>query len=63
MEIKNCKNHEKQNPNFFCFDDKKFLCDACFKEHKIHNIEIISQVKKNEKFINMHSEINLLQIL
>ncbi len=48
MEIKNCINHEKQNPNFFCFDDKKFLCDACFKEHRKHNIETISEIKKYE---------------
>ena len=50
MEIKKCINHDNQNPNFFCFDDKKFLCDACFKEHRKHNIVIISDIKKYEKF-------------
>ena len=50
MEIKKCINHKNQNPNFFCFDDKKFLCDACFKEHRKHNIVIISDIKKYEKF-------------
>ena len=48
MEIKKCINHKNQNPNFFCFDDKKFLCDACFKEHRKHNIETISEIKKYE---------------
>jgi hypothetical protein len=49
MEMKKCINHENQNPNFFCFDDKKFLCDSCFKEHRKHNIQIISEIKKCEK--------------
>ena len=45
---KKCANHQWQNPNFYCFDDKKFLCDACFKEHRKHNIETISEIQKTE---------------
>ena len=43
-----CANHQWQNPNFFCFDDQQFLCDACFKDHKWHNIETISEIQKTE---------------
>lgn len=45
-----CSNHEKQNPNFYCFEEKEFLCDACFKEHKKHDIETLSEIQKSEKF-------------
>ena len=43
-----CVNHQDKNPNFFCFDEKVLLCDACFKEHRKHNIEVISEIKKND---------------
>ena len=45
---KQCYQHKEINPNFYCFDDKKFLCDPCFKEHRKHNLEVISEIEKNE---------------
>ena len=49
---KECFNHKTLNSNFYCFDDKVFLCDICFKEHKKHNIEVISEIEKQEKIYN-----------
>ena len=43
-----CVNHQDKNSNFFCFDEKVLLCDTCFKEHRKHNIEVISEIKKND---------------
>ena len=45
-----CVNHQDKPSNFFCFDEKVLLCDACFKEHRKHNIEVKSQLKKNDTF-------------
>ena len=42
-----CINHQDKNSNFYCFDEKVFLCDTCFKDHKKHNIEVKSEIKKN----------------
>ena len=55
-----CANHQWQNPNFFCFDDQQFLCDACFKDHKWHNIETISEIQKTENFYKSLLKKNLL---
>ena len=41
-----CFYHD-ENFNFYCFDDKKFLCDNCFKNHRKHNIDLKSQLIKN----------------
>ena len=41
-------NHQDKNSNFYCFDEKVFLCDTCFKDHKKHNIEVKSEIKKND---------------
>ena len=43
-----CINHQEKNSNFYCFDEKVFLCDTCFKAHKKHNIEVKSEIKKND---------------
>ena len=43
-----CINHQDKNSNFYCFDERVFLCDTCFKEHKKHNIEVKSEIKKND---------------
>lgn len=43
-----CINHQDKNSNFYCFDEKVFLCDSCFKDHKKHNIEVKSEIKKND---------------
>ena len=43
-----CVNHQDKNSNFFCFDEKVLLCDSCFKEHRKHNIEVKSELKKND---------------
>jgi len=49
---KECYQHKGIKSNFFCFDDKKFLCDHCFKEHRKHNLEVISEIEKNEMIYN-----------
>ena len=43
-----CINHQDKNSNFYCFYEKVFLCDTCFKDHKKHNIEVKSEIKKND---------------
>ena len=35
-------NHKESKFSFYCFDDKSYLCDECFREHKDHKIEIKS---------------------
>lgn len=45
---KKCVNHQDKVSNFFCFDEKILLCDTCFKEHRKHNIEVKSELKKND---------------
>lgn len=45
---KKCVNHQDKASNFFCFDEKILLCDTCFKEHRKHNIEVKSELKKND---------------
>ena len=53
-----CVNHQDKVSNFFCFDEKVLLCDTCFKEHKRHNIEVKSEIKKNEIFYQNISKKN-----
>ena len=47
-----CFNHKDEDFLFYCFDDKKFICDKCFKDHKKHNIDIKSELKKNSLIYN-----------
>lgn len=35
-----CSIHQNVPFEFFCFDDRTFLCGKCFKEHKKHKMEI-----------------------
>ena len=42
----NCINHKDSKFLFYCFDDKSYLCEECFREHKSHNLEIKSDIKK-----------------
>ena len=37
---KKCRNHPNLDFEFFCFDDKTFLCENCLKQHKKHNFEL-----------------------
>ena len=46
---KTCVNHKNESFNFYCFDDKQFLCDNCFKEHRKHNIEVKSELIKSDR--------------
>ena len=46
---KTCINHKNESFNFYCFDDKQFLCDNCFKEHRKHNIEVKSELIKSDR--------------
>ena len=50
--IKICYQHKGRNSHFYCFDDKKFICDNCFKEHRSHNLEVISEIEKIEMIYN-----------
>ena len=53
---KKCSKHKNENFIFYCFDDKKFLCDTCFKEHRKHNIEVKSELIKFDKNYKSLSE-------
>ena len=48
---KRCFYHKDTVFSFFCFDDKKFLCSKCFKDHKKHNIEIVDDLKERTLFM------------
>lgn len=50
VKDKKCSHHKNTIFSFYCFDDKKFLCSKCFKEHKKHNIEIIDDLKEKSLF-------------
>ena len=41
----NCINHKDSKFLFYCFDDKSYLCDECYREHKLHKIEIKTDIK------------------
>ena len=47
----NCINHKDSKFLFYCFDDKSYLCEECFREHKSHNLEIKSDIKKVSDFV------------
>ena len=55
-----CVNHQDKNSNFFCFDEKVLLCDSCFKEHRKHNIEVKSELKKNDTLFRSITKKNSL---
>ena len=55
-----CVNHQDKNSNFFCFDEKVLLCDSCFKEHRKHNIEVKSELKKNDTLFRSITQKNAL---
>ena len=57
-----CVNHQDKNSNFFCFDEKVLLCDSCFKEHRKHNIEVKSELKKNDTLFRSITQKNSLII-
>ena len=48
---KTCSIHKNTIFSFYCFDDKKFLCSKCFKDHKKHNIEIIDDLREKSLFL------------
>ena len=50
INSKKCCHHKDLIFSFYCFDDKSFLCNKCFKEHKKHNIEIIDDLKEKSLF-------------
>ena len=47
----NCVNHKDSKFLFYCFDDKSYLCEKCFRKHKSHNVEIKEDLKKVSAFI------------
>ena len=47
----NCVNHKDSKFLFYCFDDKSYLCEKCFREHKSHNVEIKEDIKKVSAFV------------
>ena len=52
-EENNCVNHQNNKFLFYCFDDKSYLCEECFREHKSHNVEIKEDIKKVLDFIKI----------
>lgn len=57
-----CRNH--QNPYlFYCFDDREFLCDLCFKSHKTHNLEIKADIQQKELSFNYLRTTDSTQVL
>ena len=54
----NCKNHIDTKFLFYCFDDKSFLCEECFREHKSHKVEIRADIKKVSDFIQILKKSN-----
>ena len=49
----NCINHKDTKFLFYCFDDKSYLCEECYREHKSHKIEIKKDIKKVTDFIEL----------
>ena len=47
----NCVNHKDSKFLFYCFDDKSYLCEKCFRDHKSHNVEIKEDIKNVSDFI------------
>lgn len=48
IDNQKCKNHPDKNFDFYCFNDKEFLCNKCyFKQHKNHDVEIGDDLKEN----------------
>ena len=52
-EDNNCVNHKNSKFLFYCFDDKSYLCEKCFREHKSHNIEIKEDIQKVLDYIKI----------
>lgn len=53
-----CVNHIDVNFLFYCFEDKSFLCEECFREHKAHKVEIKADIKKVSDFIQLLKKSN-----
>ena len=58
----NCKNHKDEKYLFYCFDDKSFLCEECFRAHSSHKIEIRTDLKKVSDFIQLLKKSNFKNI-
>ena len=54
----NCINHKDSKFLFYCFDDKSYLCEECFREHKSHNVEIKTDIKKVSDFVELLKKSN-----
>ena len=52
-ENSNCINHKDSKFLFYCFDDKSYLCEECYREHKLHKVEIKTDIKKVSDFIEL----------
>ena len=52
-ENSNCINHKDSKFLFYCFDDKSYLCEECYREHKSHKVEIKTDIKKVSDFIGL----------
>ena len=53
-----CANHQNSKFLFYCFDDKLYLCEECFREHKSHNVEIKADIKKVCNFVQSLKKTN-----
>ncbi len=54
----NCINHKDSKFLFYCFDDKSYLCEGFFREHKSHNVEIKTDIKKVSDFVELLKKSN-----
>ena len=54
----NCINHKNSQFLFYCFDDKSYLCEECFRDHKSHHVEIKADIKKVSVFVELLKKSN-----
>ena len=61
---KKCSTHQNEIFTCYCFDDKKFLCDICFKEHRKHNIDLKANlIEYNKMYESFKTDKNIYQTL
>ena len=58
-----CSIHQNVPFEFFCFDDRTFLCGKCFKEHKKHKMEIKEDLYTKASIYTQNSSQNSVNVL
>ena len=57
-----CSIHQNVPFEFFCFDDRTFLCGKCFKEHKKHKMEIKEDLYTKASIYTQNSSQNSVNV-